>query len=446
MSPQDTWEQRFYEGLCLAAGGDFDAANAVFIDCATAETGNGEFVAQFLANVAKVSLAGRQAAAASSPDSRPVEQAASRQKWSEVFKLAPRRLAADPTELTALLALIDACQAEGHDNAEGHYLRAAVQAALDNVAVQRRAAEAFARLGHYDEAMNCWRRIEVLRPDDEDAPRMIAALTVARSRQRAGLENAGDRARRSAKRGAKPLLPYKRYVVGNLDAYLPSTGQKGLALNPIQQLEAAIRDRPSIPDLYLRLARVYLEKDRDYDAERLLAKGREATDRDARVQEMWEDLTLFRLARRIEMAEEDVKKADSPQTQEALAQARRERDRTALDIFRGRVKRQPTVAEHHYQLGMCLMQAEKLREACQSLEKGLEGESERAKAAIALGECFEQLGDAPKALAHYRMAAEAAKPNQATEKIEALNRAATLAAGIKLSRLAERYRGKAVSR
>src|SRR5205823_11101975 len=124
---------------------------------------------------------------------------------------------------------------------------------------------------------------------------------------------------------------------------------------------------------------------------------------------MWEDVTMFRLARRMDLAEEDVRKADNPQTQEALAQARKERDRAELDIFRGRVKRQPVNANNHYQLGLRLMRADKVREACQSLEKGLEGEVERAKSAIALGECLEQLGETPKALAHYRMAAEGTK-------------------------------------
>src|SRR5207247_5213585 len=121
----------------------------------------------------------------------------------------------------------------------------------------------------------------------------IDTLVIARSRMQAGLQDADDVQRRSAagKPAKRNREPFSRFVIGNIDALTQSTSQPpGLSLTPIQQLEAAIRERPSIPELYLRLAQVYLDKDRDYDAERLLAKGREATDRDARVQQMWEDV------------------------------------------------------------------------------------------------------------------------------------------------------------
>ena len=70
---------------------------------------------------------------------------------------------------------------------------------------------------------------------------------------------------------------------------------------PIQQLEAAVRDHTSNPDLYLKLAALYMEKDRDYDAEKLLSKGKELCD-DSRVAAYWEDVTMIRLDRKLAAA------------------------------------------------------------------------------------------------------------------------------------------------
>src|SRR4051794_17426064 len=99
MNQSDTLEQRFYEGLCLAASGDFDGATAAFLDCLTAEPGRGEFVGEFLASLAKRTAGGVPVVVGPAPDAKEVERAASRQRWSEVFQAAPRRLAAHPDDI-----------------------------------------------------------------------------------------------------------------------------------------------------------------------------------------------------------------------------------------------------------------------------------------------------------------------------------------------------------
>jgi tetratricopeptide (TPR) repeat protein len=235
-----------------------------------------------------------------------------------------------------------------------------------------------------------------------------------------------------------------RFVIGNVDTLTQSAAQlPGLSLTPIQQLEAAIRERPSIPELYLRLAQVYLDKERDYDAERLLAKGREATDRDARVQQMWEDVTMLRHQRRVEIAQREVQAADPPSLDNAratLVQATKERDRIEMEIFLARCKREPDSARSHYELGLRLKRAEKLRDAGQHFEKALADNRQRSSAALELGHCLEKLGEFPQALRNYRLAAEAAtSPDQTEEKKESLYRAGKLALRIKLARLAQRY-------
>jgi tetratricopeptide (TPR) repeat protein len=215
------------------------------------------------------------------------------------------------------------------------------------------------------------------------------------------------------------------------------------SLSPIQQLEAEIRERPSVAELYLQLAQIYLDKDREYDADRLLAKGRDATDRDPRVIAMWEDVTMHRHAKRVQGAEEDVAAADSTskeKAQQALAQAIKDRDRAELEVFRGRCQRKPDEAANQYELGVRLKRAEKLPDAREHLEKALAEPEQKAAAALELGHCHMQLGEMAKALHYYRVAAIERISNDDLEvKQQARSCAATLADSLKLGRLAKRY-------
>jgi tetratricopeptide (TPR) repeat protein len=301
-----------------------------------------------------------------------------------------------------------------------------------DIAAQRAMGHDLLDGGQYDEALACCRRIEDFDVRDEDAPRLLAEIAIAESRDESGLQMDGRLVRRLRQRPpqAEPSLVRP-----------PTPGATaGPPLTVIQQLEAAIRDRPSIPDSYLQLAQAYLDKDRDYDAERLLSKGREATDHDFRVQTMWEEVSMLRHARRVQIAQDELKANDNPQTRQSLADATKDRDKAELDIFRGRVKRQGADAAAHYGLGIRLQRADRIRDACDHLEKALADPDQRAPAALALGHCLRQLDDIPAALRNYRTAADSALwTDQSSCRNEALKEAGKIAAQMKLTKLAQRY-------
>jgi tetratricopeptide (TPR) repeat protein len=305
-------------------------------------------------------------------------------------------------------------------------------AAPGDMASERAAARALFDQNNYDKALACCRRMEDLDVRDEDAPRLLAEIVVAQSRDAGGLQKDGRLLRRLKPRPPKTEPPLVRPPI-------PGT-TSGPSLTIIQQLEAAIRDRPSIPDAYLQLAQAYLDKDRDYDAERLLSKGREATDHDFRVQTMWEEVSMLRHARRVAIAQDELKANDNPQTRQSLADATKDRDKAELDIFRGRVKRQGADAAAHYGLGVRLQRAERIRDACDHLEKALADADMCAPAALALGHCLRQLDDVSGAMRNYRLAAYSALwIDQQVCRNEALSEATKLAAQMKLDKLAERY-------
>jgi tetratricopeptide (TPR) repeat protein len=425
-------ERRFHEGLCLAAGGDFEQAGRAFWECVVAAPHCDDYIAEFLANLA------HHPQAAATGDALPAEalkRSAAKGDWAEVFKRGTELLLDQPRNIAALLALADACAAQGFAGAAACWVRSAVSVGNEDVAVQRWGAAALARLHDYDTAIACWRRVEALDPTDEEAPHAIASLVIARSRQQDGLVSAD--AASVADKAAGAI--HRRWPVYSLAGLTPTAMASGRSLTAIQQLEATIRDRPSIPEPYLRLAELYLEKDRDYDAERLLIKGREATDNDARVVLMCEEVSMVRHARRVQLAQQELAKADNPQTQEALAQAKKERDRSEIEIFRARVKRQGCSAVDHLELGRRLMRAGKLREAGEYFQKAIADGACGAAAALELAQCEADAGDFLQALRYYRRAADIAGPADSKVKPQALQRAAKIAQRLKLPKLAQRY-------
>jgi tetratricopeptide (TPR) repeat protein len=439
-------DRLFYEGRCLAASGDFDRANAAFLECVIRDPGRGDIAGEFLANLKRRTGDEGRGALADGRAAEAVTRAAAEGNWAEVQRLGPKVLAGQPGSVPTLLALAQSCGAVGHAAAEICYWNAAVEAAGDDLNVLRRAGAALARLCEDDAALACWRKVEAAERDGEQASEAILAITVAKSRRRNGLAQSGE-ARGGEARveswGKKRDVAIQRPIFAKREGQFgASTNAAGLALTEIQQLEAAIRERPSIAELYLQLAQLYLDKDRDYDAERLLTKGRETTDRDARIQDMLDEVTILRHAKRVKFAKQEVKAADNPQTRAAHAQAVKERDKAELELFRGRCQRKPEDAASQLQLGLRLRRAEKPHEACEHFEKAMQSAEQRGAAAVALGDCLAELGDLPKALAQYRVAAFSGSTE---EQKEALYQAGKLAMKMKLARLARRYLGEVVA-
>ena len=217
-----------------------------------------------------------------------------------------------------------------------------------------------------------------------------------------------------------------------------------VALTPIQSLEAAVRDSPAIPELYLQLAELYVAAGREYDAERMLTKGQAVAD-DPRIRTLREDITMRRLEGNVARAHGSVEKKDSPEARAALADARAERDRVELEIFTGRTRRDPADARAQYGLGLRLKRASRLREAHEHFTQALSEASLQAAAALEVGECLRDFGELAPALAHFRLAAGAASGKKQIEiKKQALWHAVGVCQRVKLHKLAQRYMSELV--
>lgn len=408
------------------------------------QPGNQDIVQRFLAELTAkfpVKACAKQGVAEPSPD---VTRALAAKDWNAVHSLGCRHLSSNPWHLPTLLAVAEANAATDHHEAALCYLKMAQQAAPDDAGLHRQLARLLVQLRKIEEALVCWERVEELDAEDAEAARMVSRLTIEKSRRQIGLaseDNANPSATQQPSPGPRTTSGPKPHIrLGEQRSESNFAARKSeFKHTPIQELERAVRDRPAEVELYLQLVPLYLEIGRDYDAERLLTKGREFND-DSRMLYLLEDVVMLRLEKKIALAQKHLEAGDSPEAFAAAAELRGERDRVEIDIFQKRLKRDPANLAFRYELGLRLKQAGKVREAKEQFEAALADSNQKPAAAYELGECSRHFSEFPQALAQYRLAVESAVGTAHSEvKKRALYQAADLAIRIKLFKLAQRY-------
>jgi tetratricopeptide (TPR) repeat protein len=469
---------RFAEGMSLSRKAEYDRAHRLFAECVIADPANYDYVdGLFLNLVRKFRLNG----ATKEPDETlrsAMLDALEDKDWKEVLRLGPASLAFNPWHKPTLLALLQACAELGFEDAELRYLQMAFEAGPSDVEINRHCGRSLARMKKFDEAITTWQRVAELAPGDAEAARMVTTLSIEKSRLKGEkgrppmqaevdvVEESAQpwnkpepqRITTSSSAPPKPLTPDRD--TGEIDLSPPPTEQAipivvsaaknkslpaELELTAVQKLESAIRDYPSNPDYYAELIPMYLELGRDYDAERLLAKGKEMTD-DYRVRKLWEDVVMLRMSRKITLARQQAAKDGDDEAKARLDALCRERDKFETEVFVGRSLREPKNAAIRYQLGLRLRQAGKVREALQCFTEALPDPLQKPLAALEMGRTYEDQREFPEALQRYRLAAESATlPEQLEARKQSLYHAASLARRIKMQQLAKRYLTELVS-
>lgn len=446
-TPESLVEQ-FQEGRYLSHIDEYDAANVILLGCVRTRPDDADFVDAFLVNLARRSPRNAQRPQGDSPpDDVPsdVAQAIAAGDWRRALDVGFPRLVAAPRHVPLLGALATAAGGLGAGDVELRLLAAAEAEAPTDVDLQRRIGRARAKLRQYDQALAAWRQVESLAPEDPDASRMIAMLVTARSRQRNGLpadrpELLGDEFGRPPQ-PPRPSKPRSLLKVdeGRRPREVPQPAGE-IPRTPIQHLEAAVREYPSDVVLYLQLAPMYLEKGRDYDAEKLLTKALEETDGEPRIRELWEDVTMQRLAKKIQQAQLRLEIDETDEARADYSDLCGKRDRLEIDFFVNRAKRNPDDTTLALELGRRLRQAGRLRDAMPYFERAIQDEPLQSAAAYELAECALGLRDPAGATRYFRRAIDAAvRPSDVEVRKKALLRAAELAAQIRLPALARSY-------
>jgi tetratricopeptide (TPR) repeat protein len=410
-------QQLFEHGSRNMAQGNHDYATEMFTQCVVGDPTNMIYLQNFSGNLQKKynnnKKGGKLASLKGAGARSSIKKAAGKEDWPALFKAACDMLKLNPWDATALTAMAAAYERLECDECQLFCLRTALDAAPMDVAINRLSGKALARMGQFDQAIACWRRVEQAKPGDEEANRMMGDLTVEKTIHQGHYE---DKLAQDEVGGAGP----------------GAAAGKSAAPSREQVLKQAIQAKPENLSGYLDLGDWYTKQDRYDEAIATLKAGLDASGGgDLNIRERLEDVQLQAGRRQVEVAEQRAEKEKTPEAEKLVKRMRAEQNHREIQVFAARVERSPGNAGLKYELGVRLKRAGKFKEAIQSLQ-GARGDNRHKGAVhVELGDCFHHVDQDKLALSNYQTAIEETPERDAETKKRALYRAGILAIRLK---------------
>lgn len=433
---------RLEEGINLSNRGEYLDAVKVLLECVQSSPGDPEAVDAFLTHLS-MGPPTPETGTVPVPSPPPMLVSAIEHGNAEILQQrGPAYLAQNPHHVPTLRAMAITLDRMGHFDAALRYLEAAsVISPLDRD-IAAHMAQLLEKVWRFEESLSAWRTVEKQDLEDREVAAQVARLVILAGRQRATMLDNADRlageewARRRPKPSKSGILPrISRQPRLSLPQPADSSAKPAatVRLTPIQHLQNLIREYPINADLHLQLAALLLEKGRDYDAEQALTKAKELTEGDARIVTMWEDVTILRIAKKIELVQAQIQIDNSERLQAELEDLWERRARFELQVYQQRADREPQDMQLQLELGRRLKQAGRHRDAVRCFEASLQDPAQQPAAALELASHYEESHDLRRALPLLRRAAETAVlPQQLPAKVRALERLASLYDSLKL--------------
>jgi tetratricopeptide (TPR) repeat protein len=445
MADRQRLEEGYREGLALLqqARYDHDRAHELFLQCVLADPDNLLYVDALLTNLGRKYEHHRRGLPIHLLTGRDgLKQALTNKPWKEVLRLGLNVLKHNPWDRGVLLALAQVCEAREYYQAEWRYLQNAVEAEPEDPDLNRQLAKSLARLARYEEAVQCWQRVEAADRYDAEAPRMISALTLEKARSDSRIV---DRAQAEPPAPADDLEP--RPTEGAASSAAPRTPAvephrktPKLVLSRRQQLEQALVNNPEDETTYLELADLHLAEHRTFDAQRTLLKAVNVS-KDVRILERLEEVNMLRAREQLDLARRRAAEEGTQEARQLVERLKDEIGRLELEIFTRRCERNPQDPQLKFQLGLRLKQVGNYRQALEPLQGGLAIPAHRAVASLEIGEILQSYKQFPRALQCYRQAVQLAAADALHQdcRKRALYRAGMLAMSMKLMDSAQQY-------
>ena len=350
-------------------------------------------------------------------------------------------LKSNPWDTTILRPLADAAGVFGFHEVELRYLKNALDANLKDEDVNKHCAQTLARVGQFDQAIACWRRIGERRgKNDKEVDNMISDLTLRKTQVLTGLgddEKATGRVVHDEALGGAKKQPEVKATIGVAET--ASAGKKKIELTPRQKLERSISENPDNLEDYPKLAALHQQEGRLADAVEVLTKALAVSGGDFRFQEQLEDAQILQMRQQLAVAEKRAATKDDEESKALAAQMKEQFHRRELEIYSARSERHPENIQLRYELGVRLKRVGNFTEAERTLLEVRKNPKLKAIATYELGECLQQQKKYTNALQFYARAVElTAKGDENLRKL-ALYRAGVLATGLKQFVVAEKY-------
>jgi tetratricopeptide (TPR) repeat protein len=430
-----------------AEKGSRDYAHDLYTQCLVDDPANLIYLQHLLANLSQKygnSKKGSRLSALKLTTARMgLNKAIGRGQWREAFQAAADALKANPWDTGTLLGLADAYEQIASDECQLFTLRWALDAAPKDLTINRRIARLLGRLGQFDQAVTCWRRVLAVNPIDEEASKAISHLGVEQTIQKGGYEQEllqgalADAAKLEASiRGYAPVAPDSPTATPAEEAAARLVAAEARE----KELRAAIDAAPAELSNYLQLAELCSGQQRFRDAQKLLSRALAVSGGgDLAVRERLEEAHLRHAQQQVEIAERRAQKDKSDDAQQLAQRMAVQANQAELEVYAARAAREPGNALLQFELGLRLKRAGKFKEAIQAFQAARDDTRHKAQVQLNLGESFQHIRQFRLALASYEAAVAAADTMQPDTRKLALYRAGVLAAELNEPKRAEKY-------
>lgn len=345
-----------------------------------------------------------------------VRKLAAAGKHQEAIKAGIEVLKSNPSDHNCLLAMAEVAGGLGAEEAQGAYLKAALDASPKDVEVNRQCAKFAADHGNFDQAIACWVRVKDVKGVGEEAEREISRLQVDKTI--------------GAGRSTGGRAPVKQAAAE------PSAEA---AADPVAALRKQIQDDPTQVQPRLDLADL-LEKQQKLDeAEKMLADALAASGNDMTVREHIEDRQMRWAKQRVHVAEKRFAEDGSDASRKTLEQLKLAAVKREVEIYAARADRYPENMSFRYELATRLKAMGKFVDAIPHFQEVLKDPRRKGLVALDLGECFQQIKQYQLAMQNYVTAVESLTDREAEQKKRALYRAGVLATGLKDYETAQKH-------
>ncbi len=387
---RDRYRQAY--ALCLPHQSHLPAARQLLLECVTGDPGNLIYVETFLQVLAQ--LTPQRSPWRAMAQRFALDRARRHGLWQRVLQLGPRLLTFHPSDRRVLCALGEASQELGHRETARLYWTQAARSSLDHATTQRLCAEALERLGSFEQAEACWRRVNQLAS------------------------------------ASKP------------------TGSPGSG----QAVTSAIRSASSAPsadsdfdpaDAHAACAAIEAARGSgDFEsAQQLLRQAIQASPADLRLVELSEDLQLERAHRRLEWGQRLALSEPGPAAEQLLDDLRADLARQEIAVYEARSRRFPADPAWKLHLARSLKHSGNFAAALEALDSVPEDGAWQCETALERGECWQYQRQFTQALALYEQAAQSVPPSPPFDALhkQALYRAGVLALQLNDFDRANRY-------
>jgi tetratricopeptide (TPR) repeat protein len=300
----------------------------------------------------------------------------------------------------------------GHSDTQLTYLKGGLLGDPKSGEVNREAAIALTKIGRYDEAIDCWKRVaQAPKADVDEANREVANLHVQKT-----MINTNSRMEKQAAAEGNAAEDPEAKAARNL--------------TPAQRLEQKISNNPADITSYVELADLHSREEKFGEAEAVLRRALEASGGDIRIREQLEDAQLRKAQQNSLIADKRAAEKKTPETVEQAQRMRVELNRQEIEVYRSRVERYPTNTNWKYELGIRYKKAGNFSEAIKMLQEARTDPKRKGVVLLDLGECFQQIKQYSLGMQQYVKAIEEIPEKEVDARKKALYRAGVLARGL----------------